>query len=142
MARDVLGNGRLLVPAEAERLQAAAALQSLLGAPCHVRVDLEIDALANELAHRRHARFVLARLGLAYLHLDARQATREEAFGLREELAERLGQIHARPVRRNLARGRAEERVEGLLLAPVRASPTARCRAPAMANEARPPRPT
>src|SRR4051812_29035123 len=82
MARDVLGNRWLLVPVEAERLQAPAALERLPGAPGHVRVDHQVDALADELAHRGYARFVLLGIGLADLYLHTGKAAGEKAFGL------------------------------------------------------------
>src|SRR5688500_11497096 len=51
MARDVLRNRRLLVPVKVESLKAPAALECFVSLPGHVRIDHQVHAIADEVAH-------------------------------------------------------------------------------------------
>ena len=112
MARNILRDGRLLVPVEVEALEPPPALQRLGGVPGHVRINHQVDVVAYEGADGLYPLLVLAGVRASDLHLHARQTTLQEAFRLREQRLQRLGQVHAGAVGRDLSRIGAQEGIE------------------------------
>ena len=65
------------------------------------------------MAHGGDARFVFRRVRPADLDLHAGKVAPEEALDLAQEVGQGLGQVDAAAVRGEVARGAAEQRVEG-----------------------------
>jgi hypothetical protein len=71
VARNILRDGRLLVPVEVEALEPPPALQRLGGVPGHVRINHQVDVVAYEGADGLYPFLVLAGVRASDLHLDA-----------------------------------------------------------------------
>ncbi len=85
VAGEVLRRQRLLEPREAERLERARAPDGLRHAEALVRVDHDLERIADRFAHRRESRDVLGETRLADLELGAAKALRLRVQRLRDQ---------------------------------------------------------